>query len=364
MIQAQLAAQELVTERSDVAGRFPLPAPLQGEYSLSGKKRFLEKFLAVRNPIENDYYAQADRKSTPGERTRKFLGSMINPVIGRPMRNVEHFYQTFGRLMRWAWLSISVGLYDDDIQQISDLEERLMLAQVNNVDINWRPAVSHITNTLGGKGTIVEIGTGRGNSVIRLAQMLPQSRIISITISPEQQEVVQQIVDKLELKNVEVRLGNLFDPGVTEDLIGQADAVGAIEVVLHFPDEMKLQGMRRMAELIKPGSPLCIVDSSIAKPMSNFSRRYYANQSIHFGLREQYFQLFEQANLQPAAYVDYTPDMNQSFRETTTILRKYRANLRHEFGWLMSWLWPEVPGNLYIRTLGNVRYIQAVGIKR
>jgi len=174
---------------------------------------------------------------------------------------------------------------------------------------------------------------------------------------------VSGIVQEMGLSNVEVRRADIFDPSATIDLVGQADATGAIEVVLHFPTSRKLEGMRRMSDLIKPGSPLSIVDSSIEKPLGAFAERYYANQSIYFGLREQYFQFMRDSNLHPVTYVDYTRDMNQCFKETSVILRRYRAQLRQEFGALMSLAWPEIPATLYIQTLKNIRYIHTVGIK-
>jgi cyclopropane fatty-acyl-phospholipid synthase-like methyltransferase len=354
----------LITERAAFRARFPLPPELEARSALAGKQEFVRSFVAARDAIEAAYYAIADQRSTPGTRTRRFLGAMLNPMLGKPMRDVEHFYQTFGRLMRLAWLSISAGLYDDALQGVQDTAQRLLLAQVHTVDTNWRPAVSHIASTRQGRGLIVEVGTGRGNSVARLGMLLPDTRIVSITISPEQHELVTGLVRELGLKNVEIRRGDLFDPSVTEDLVGQADAVGAIEVVLHFPAARKLEGMQRMTRLLKPGAPLCLIDSAIERPLSAFSERYYANQSIYFGLREQYFQLFEQAALTPVSYVDYTPDMNQSFKETTQVLRQMRPRLQQEFGRLMSWLWPEVPGTVYVRTLTNVRYVHAVGLKR
>ena len=355
---------QLITDRTAFAQHFPLSADLEAKFSLQGKQAFLDAFLPVRNRVESEYYAAADLMTTPGERTRKFFSAQLNPIIGKPIANVEQFYQTFGRLMRYAWLSLSVGLYDSEIQAIPDIERRLLLAQVNNVDINWRAAVSHIDQHLSGKGTIVEVGTGRGNSAIRLALMLPLTQIISVTISPEQYEIVSAIVREMGLSNLEVRLADIFDPASTQDLIGRADAAGAIEVVLHFPTARKLEGMRRLTDLLKPSSPFSIVDSSIEKPLSAFAERYYANQSIYFGLREQYFAVFDDANLDPAVYVDYTPDMKQAFRETSVILRKYRQQLRQEFGAILGTLWPEIPGTLYIQTLKNVRYVHAVGIKR
>jgi predicted O-methyltransferase YrrM len=353
---------DLILDDAGLGERFPLPADIADSYALPGKKQFAELFIAARDKVEDAYYAVADQRTTPGARSRKFLGATLNPIIGRPMRDAEEFYQTYGRLMRLAWLSISVGLYDPEIAAVPDTAERLILAQVNNVDTTWLPAVSRVAGS-GEPGLIVEVGTGRGNSVTRLATLLPQARIVSITISPEQHEIVQDIVREMGLTNVEVRRGDIFDAEVTADLVGQADAVGAIEVVLHFPAAKKLTGMQMMTRLLKPGSPLCITDSAIAKPLSAFSKRYYANQSIYFGLREQYFELFENADLTPVSYVDHTPDMIRAFKESTQVLRGLRPQLRREFGRTMSWLWPEVPGTVYNQTLKNIRYVHTVGTK-
>ncbi len=354
---------QLITDRAAFRARFPLPPELEARYALAGKQEFTRLFIPARDAVEADYYALADQRTTPSARTRKFLGAMVNPIIGRPMRDAEHFYQTYGRLMRWAWLSISLGLYDEAIQGVRDTAQRLLLAQVHTVDTNWRPAVSHIANAHQGRGLIVEVGTGRGNSVTRLATLLPETRIVSLTISPEQHELVTGIVRKLGLKNVEIRRGDLLDPSMTGDLVGQADAVGAIEVVLHFPPARKLEAMQRLARMQKPGAPMCFIDTAAASPLSPLAERYYANQSIWFGLREQYFQLFEQAAISPVSYVDYTPDLNQAFRESTQVLRQLRPQLRKDFGRVMSWLWPEVPGTVYVRTLKNLRYVHVVGIK-
>jgi cyclopropane fatty-acyl-phospholipid synthase-like methyltransferase len=352
-----------VADGAVLKAQFPLPPELQHQCSLAGRKSFAAAFTATRDRVENGYSALADAKTTPGSRSRKFLGAMVNPIVGKPMRDAEQFYQTFGRLMRGAWLSISAGLYDEEIQAVADVAQRLILAQVNTVDQTWLPAVSRIA-AAGGKGLIVEIGTGRGNSIARLATLLPETRIVSFTISPEQHEIATAVAQEMGLRNVEVRLGDIFDPAMSADLVGQADAVGAIEVVLHFPTDRKVSGMTLMARLLKPGAPLCVLDSAIARPLSSFAGRYYANQSIYFGLREQYLELFEQAGLSGTAYVDHTPDMNQTFKESTVVLRRLRAQLRREFGLVMSLLWPEVPGTVYVKTLKNVRYVQVVGVRK
>jgi predicted O-methyltransferase YrrM len=353
---------DCVADESALKDRFPLPPQLQSQYALAGKESFASTFTAARDKAEGAYYALADAKTTPGRRSRKFLSAMVKPIVGRPMRDAEQFYQTFGRLMRWAWLSISAGLYDEEIQAVADIAQRLVLAQVNTVDQTWLPAVSRIA-AAGGRGLIVEVGTGRGNSIARLATLLPETRIVSFTISPEQYEVATAVAHEMGLGNVEVRLGNIFDPAVSADLVGQADAVGAIEVVLHFPSDQKVSGMALMTGLLRPGAPLCVLDSAIAKPLPPFAERYYANQSIYFGPREQYFELFEHAGLSASSYVDHTPDMNQTFKESTLVLRRLRPQLRREFGFIMSLLWPEVPGAVYVRTLKNVRYVHVVGVR-
>jgi len=55
--------------------------------------------------------------------------------------------------------------------------------------------------------------------------------------------------------------------------------------------------------------------------------------------------------------------MNQTFKESTVVLRGLRAQLRREFGSAMSLFWPEVPGTVYVKTLKNVRYVHVVGIR-
>jgi cyclopropane fatty-acyl-phospholipid synthase-like methyltransferase len=353
----------LIDDATELAARFPLPPALARSDTLAGRQAFADAFIAARDKVEADYYAVADQRSSPGARSRRFLASTLKPVIGRPIGDVEQFYQTYGRLVRWAWLSISIGVYDAEIHAVPDTARRLILAQVNTVDTTWRPAVSRLAD-LGGKGLIVEVGTGRGNSVARLATLLPEARIVSITISPEQHEIVRELVRELGLTNVEVRRGDIFDPSVTADLVGQADAVGAIEVILHFRPPGKVVGMRTMAGLLRPGGVLCVMDSAVAKPLGAFAERFYANQSIYFGRRDEYFRLFDQARLLPVGYVDHSPNMAQTFKDTTRVLRTYRPQLKQEFGWIMSRLWPEVPGGLYVPTLRNLRYVHVVGARR
>ncbi len=342
--------------------RFPFPAQRQEFFTPEGQTAFARQFVAARDAAENSYYHEHDRTVTPRMRSSKFLRALIKPAINQPVKDAQEFYETFGRLMRWAWLSVSVGVYNEPIQTINDPALRLHTAQVNTIDIAWQAAFSQIDYADKNK-LIVEVGTGRGNSVARLASLFPHARIVSITISPEQAHIAQQTVTNLGFNNVEIRRGDIFDPTITQDLIGQADAVAAIEVTGHFPDERKAEGIGRFAQLLKSGATLALLDTALNKPLPGFMRRYYSNQSWYFGTREGYLNALAQANVSPISYIDYGPSTLQTFSDTTRVLRKHRSSLQHEFGRLLSTVWPELPGTVYSRTMRNVAYLHIVGIK-
>lgn len=354
----------LITDAPTLLARLPLCAALEQQLSLGGKLDFLREFVAIRDAVEGEYYAAADARTTPQQRALRFLKTMIDPLLGRKVQDAEQFYQTYGRLMRLAWLSISMGLYDAAIQQVPDVQQRLNLAQVNTVDVAWRPALHHLQHRQPSTGEplLVEIGTGRGNSITRLARLLPHAKIISITISGEQHQLTSRLARKWNLHNVEVRLGDILSRELTSDLQGRADAVGAIEVTGHFPPERKIAGIGCFARLLKPGAPLSLLDSAALRPPSRFEQSYYANQSWHFGTRELYETALAEAGLRLAAYIDHSPSMRQTLRESAPVLARHRAQLRREFGTVMALVWPLVPW-LNLLTVGKVGYVQILGYR-
>lgn len=349
----------LLTAAGELAARFPAPAALRPSLSLAGQGQFAADFVRARDRVEADHYAEVDRAVAPGERSRRFLAALLAPVLARPVRDPEHFYETFGRLMRWAWLSVSVGIYDDAIGAVPDAARRLHAAQVNTVDLAWRAAVS----ALPPDGTIVEIGTGRGNSVARLAQLFPRARIVSITVSPEQATIARRTVAEMGLTGVEIRCGDLFDPAVTRDLVGQAAAVGAIEVTGHFPPALKARGIAVMARLLTRGGSLSLLDSATPEPLPGPLEAYYRNQSWYFGKRDDYLKAFAEAGAPAVAYVDHSRATLPTFVDTTTVLRRHRDRLRAEFGGLMALVWPELPRAVYLPTVRRIQYAHIVGIR-
>ncbi|MCB9453982.1 MAG: class I SAM-dependent methyltransferase [Anaerolineaceae bacterium] len=352
-------AQSLLTPLPEFDQQFPLNPRIDAAWSLPQKDEFARQFVAARDVVEAVYYTEADRNTTAGARTRKFLGALFNPIIGRPVKDAEHFYETFGRLMRQAWLSVSVGIYDDAIRAIPEAATRLHTSQVNTIDLAWRPTASTIPDD----GLIVEVGTGRGNSVARLAQLFPQARIVTITISPEQKTIAEQVIAQMGITNVEIRQGDIFDPAVTDDLVGQADAVGVIEVTGHFPHEHKAEGIGMFARMLKPGATLSLLDSALRQPLNKFLENFYTNQSWYFGTREGYFTAFDAAGVTPVSYLKHSDNVLDTFTDTTTVLRRYRADLRRDFGAIMGLFWPELPGTVYLSTIKQIDYVQIVGVK-
>lgn len=114
----------LIADVGTFLARFPLPSDLAGQLAIAGKRRFLREFVAVRDRIESDFYAQVDKQCSPRERSLKFLRTLVDPLLGKKIGDAEQFDQTYGRLMRWAWLSISIGIYDDAIKQVGDQAAR------------------------------------------------------------------------------------------------------------------------------------------------------------------------------------------------------------------------------------------------
>jgi cyclopropane fatty-acyl-phospholipid synthase-like methyltransferase len=341
---------------------FPVPPEIEAAFSLAGKQAFIDGFTPTRDAVETAYYQKADLSTQPGQRARKFLGAMITPMLGRPMRDAEEFYQTYGRLMRWAWLSISLGSYNSELLAVQDPQTRLNLAQVNTMDITWRPVISHLSSLGSAPKTIVEIGTGRANSVVRLAQLFPDARIVSVTISAEQYEIARGIVKKLGLNNVEIRLGNIFDPAIHSDLIGQADGVGAIEVTGHFPYERKAEGIGIFASLLKPGGYMVLADTALVAPISESEVKYYNNQCWYFGDRGLYEAACQGAGLEFTSYVEDRATMPHTLEDSAVVLAKHRPKLRQDFGWLMAQLWPMTP-KMQIKTTEKVAYVYVIARK-
>ena len=348
-----------LTRATELAAEFPLPPRLEEHLTLDGQMRFARRYVKARDAVEEEFYADLDALIPARKRMRTFLAAMIRPAIGRAVRDPAEFYETFGRLMRRAWLSLSLGIYTDEIDRMPEPSLRLHTAQVNTVDTAWRPALARVP----ADGLLVEIGTGRGNSVARMAELLPEARMVSITVSPEQVAIARGVARQVGADRAEVRLGDLLDESASRDLWGQADAVTAIEVTGHLAPEQKGPGIAMLARLLRPGGVLSIVDTALIRPMHPWLERYLANQCWYLGNEAGYLTALEDAGVEPVGYVDHTARMLRTFTDSTIVLREYRDDIVREFGRLVGTVWPELPERVYLRTAASFAYVHIVAVR-
>lgn len=348
-----------MTHAAELAAEFPVPTHLNGQLRTDGQVGFARRFVVARDAVERELYDEIDIRVPARRRIRQFLGALIGPAVGQSVRDPAQFYETYGRLMRRAWLSLSLGIYTDEIDQIHDPGVRLHTAQVNTIDTAWRPALARTP----ADGLLVEVGTGRGNSVARMAQLMPKARMVSITVSPEQASIARGVATRLAADRAEIRLGDILDERVSRDLWGRADAVTAIEVTGHLSPQQKNRGIATLARLLRPGGVLSIVDTALSRPLHPWLRRYYANQSWHFGSRPEYLSALRAAGVAAVGYIDHSAWIRRTFLDSTTVLRAHRRGLRREFGWLVGTVWPELPRRVYLPTVANVAYVHIVGVR-
>ena len=107
--------------------------------------------------------------------------------------------------------------------------------------------------------TVAEIGSGAGGSAAAFAKALPAGgTVVVVDSAPEllaaATETAQQAAPDVEIGPVQVDAADDSLP----DLVGQADLVFAAFVAHHLPDQ--LEGLRRMARVVRPGGRLALVE--------------------------------------------------------------------------------------------------------
>ncbi|MCP2273916.1 SAM-dependent methyltransferase [Actinokineospora diospyrosa] len=305
---------------------------------LEGQMVFARTFVEVRDLVEDKYYAGLSRRYSAGQLRRRYVLSMVKPLLGRALDSPVEFYDTWGRLMRHAWLSLSFGLYDAEHRALPDPATRLAAAQVNTVDLAWEPAMAIAP----GRPLLVDVGTGRGNSVARLALAHPGARLVTLTLSPEQAEITRRITTRLGIADrVDIRVADVLDPAATADLVGRADGVTAIEVAGHFPADRTVEGFQAMAALLKPGAPLTLMDPVLARP-ATLLHDFAALYTWRFRPATDYQDALRAAGLTRLTLTDFTDAYRPTWGDTGTVLAARMDRLRAEFGTVLAHTWQRI----------------------
>ena len=299
---------------------------------------FAREFIEARDAVEEEYYADLFRRHSPAELRRHYLTSMAKPLLGRAIGGPVEFYDTWGRIMRHAWLSLSFGVYGDEHRALRDPATRLAAAQVNTVDLAWEPALAAAPK----EPLLVDVGTGRGNSAARLALAHPTARVVTLTLSPEQAEIARRIAARLGVADrVEVRVADVLDATTTADLVGRADGVTAIEVAGHFPEERTADGFRAMAALLKPGAPLTLMDPVLDRPGS-LVHDFAGLFTWRFRPATHYRDALRTAGLTGLRLTDLSEAYWPSWRDTGTVMAARMDRLRAEFGPVLAHAWQRI----------------------
>ncbi len=108
---------------------------------------------------------------------------------------------------------------------------------------------------------IADIGAGSGYITFRLAQRVPEGKVVAVDIQQEMLDAVTARKRELGVTNVETHLGTITDPGLPAASIDAAIMVDAYHEFSH-PREM----MQGIAEALVPGGRVYLVEYRAEDP--------------------------------------------------------------------------------------------------
>ena len=102
---------------------------------------------------------------------------------------------------------------------------------------------------------IADIGAGTGYFSFRMAQRVPEGKVLAVDIQPEMLDIIEARKAETGLGNVTAVLGNERDPGLAECSVDLALLVDAYHE-FSYPFEMG----RAIARALKPGGKLVLIE--------------------------------------------------------------------------------------------------------
>ncbi len=122
---------------------------------------------------------------------------------------------------------------------------------------NYEKAAEMIVNRLGlgPESTVIDMGAGTGAFAIHAANYC--QRVYAVDVSEAMLAVCRAKLAEAGLTNVVCRVGGFLTYEHEAELV---DAMVSIVVLHHLPDHWKQVGLRRAADMIKPGGRLLLFD--------------------------------------------------------------------------------------------------------
>ncbi|MDP2127975.1 MAG: class I SAM-dependent methyltransferase [Pseudohongiella sp.] len=133
---------------------------------------------------------------------------------------------------------------------------------------------------------VADIGAGTGYFSFRMAQLLPQGKVLATDIQPEMLAIMEQRKQETGITNVETLLGSIQDPGLPANSV---DAVLLVDAYHEFSHPFEM--MQGIVNALKPGGRLFLVeyraedDSVPIRPLHKMSEEQVVMEMSVFGLQ-------------------------------------------------------------------------------
>lgn len=132
---------------------------------------------------------------------------------------------------------------------------------------------------------VADIGAGTGYFAFRIAQQLPQGKVLATDIQPEMLAIMEQRKQQTGISNVETLLGTIDNPGLPANSVDKILLVDAYHEFSH-PFEM----MQGIYNALKPGGKLFLIeyraedDSVPIRPLHKMSVEQVVREMDVFGM--------------------------------------------------------------------------------
>lgn len=120
---------------------------------------------------------------------------------------------------------------------------------------------------------VADIGAGTGYFSFRLAQQVPQGKVLAVDIQPEMLEIINFLKQENQINNVEPVLGSETDPHLPDHSVDLALMVDAYHEFA-FPKEM----MQALIKALKPGGQVVLVEYRGENPFLPIKRLHKMSQ--------------------------------------------------------------------------------------
>lgn len=132
---------------------------------------------------------------------------------------------------------------------------------------------------------VADIGAGTGYFTFRMAEQVPQGRVLATDIQPEMLALLEERKAELGVDNVDLLLGRIDDPGLPVEAVDVVLLVDAYHEFSH-PFEM----MDGIYDALKPGGRVVLIeyraedDTVPIRPLHKMSEEQVVREMSVFGL--------------------------------------------------------------------------------